>query len=223
MSAGVIELLILAGIAVFLLMRLRGVLGDRSGFEGGSESASIPHPAPRPERQATQVAAEGGVDADSETVAAGDADIAQTLAAMRRAEPEFLPSEFVGGSRHAFEMLLMAYETGERETLQRFMAPDLYKAFSDILDQRAADGLTVEARFIGVRDAKVVAARFDQTTGEAELGVRFVGELVTAVRDREGRIIEGDPNEIRRETATWTFARRMGADDPNWTLVATDE
>lgn len=218
MTAGMIELLILAGIAVFLLLRLRGVLGDRSGFEGGGES---PAPAP-PREKAAPPPAETGVDPDSAEVAGDDADLAETLAAMRRAEPGFAPSDFVAGARQAFEMLLMAYETGDRDMLKRFLSPELFDAFSASLDQRAEEGLNVEARFIGVREARIEAARFNRESGEAELDMRFVGELITTVRDSAGRVIEGDPNEIRRENALWTFERRMGASDPNWTLVATD-
>jgi predicted lipid-binding transport protein (Tim44 family) len=142
---------------------------------------------------------------------------------MRRAEPGFLPSEFMAGARQAFEMILMAFETGDLETLRRFLAPDVFRGFAGVIEERKAAGYSVDARFVGVRDARVVAARFDPETREGEIALRFTAELVTVVRDRELRVIEGDPNEIRRETDTWTFARRMGVSDPNWQLVATGE
>lgn len=224
MPTGVIELIILAAIALFLLFRLRSVLGQKTGLEerqarpAARPEAARPVPAPPPPS-----AEEDGVDPDSATVAGGDDAAAKALSAMRRAEPGFLPSEFIKGARQAFEMILMAFEQGDLDTLRRFLAPDVYEGFAEAIEERKRQGYTVEARFIGVREARVTGARFDPETREGEIAVRFTGEMITAVRDSEHRVVEGDPNEIRRETDTWTFARRMGVDDPNWLLVATGE
>ncbi|TVQ59854.1 MAG: Tim44 domain-containing protein [Rhodobacteraceae bacterium] len=223
MPSGVIELIILAGIAVFLLFRLRGVLGTKTGFEeqqhrpiprAEATRPAAPPPAPLPDE---------GVDEDSAAAAGGDTEIAEALAAMRRAEEGFSPRAFVQGARGAYEMILMAFEQGDLDTLRRFLAPDVYAGFAEAIEGRRAAGYTVEARFIGVREAKIVGARFDPETADAEIAIRFKGEMITAVHDAEHRVIEGDPNEIRRETDVWTFARRMGASDPNWLLVATGE
>ena len=87
---------------------------------------------------------------------------------------------------------------------------------------REDQGLTIEANFIGVRELELIDARMDEATKEAELTIRFVGELTSAVRNREGEIVEGSINEIKRQKDTWVFARVMGSDDPNWLLVSTD-
>jgi predicted lipid-binding transport protein (Tim44 family) len=120
-------------------------------------------------------------------------------------------------------MILMAFENGERETLERFLAPDVYQGFADAIAEREQLGYSVEARFIGVREARITDARFDPETREAEIAIHFVAEMITTVRDSEHRVVEGNPNEVRREVDTWTFARRMGSSDPNWLLVATGE
>ncbi len=225
MPTGVIELIILAAIALFLLFRLRSVLGTKTGFEEQQHrrGAPAPEPAPRPAPAPEPVAEEGKVDADSAKAAEGDPRIAQALSDMRRVEPGFSPTEFMQGARGAFEMILMAFEQGDTDTLRRFLADDVYESFAGAIEERRAAGYTVDARFIGVRDARIMDARFDPESREAEIAVRFKGELITVVRDAEHRVVEGDPNEIRRETDTWTFARRMGASDPNWLLVATGE
>lgn len=223
MPAGVIELIILAGIAVFLLLRLKGVLGTRTGLEE-QQATRINRAEPaRPTPMAPPPVDEGGVDPDSATVADGDDDIAMALAAMRRAEPAFLPSEFLSGARQAFEMILMAFENGDLDSVRRFLAPDVHAGFAEAIAQRQGQGYTVDARFIGVREARVVGARFDPATRDAEVAIRFTGELVSVVRDASGAVVEGDPSDIRRETDVWTFARKMGANDPNWQLVATGE
>ena len=108
-------------------------------------------------------------------------------------------------------------------SLRGLLEPDVYAAFEGVIAEREAAGLKVDARFIGVRDLRLESAAFDPASGEGELTLRFVSELVTAVHDAEGRVVEGDPNEVRRQTDVWTFARRMGGRDPNWLLSATGE
>ncbi len=224
MSSGLIETIILAGIALFLVYKLRSVLGAKTGLE---EQQSPRPRAPAPAEQsapAPEPAARAGeIDPDSATVAEGNPEIGRALSAMRQAEPSFLPSDFMGGARGAFEMILMAYEHGDLDTLRQFLADDVFQGFEAAIAERRAAGYSVDARFIGVRDAQVIGARFDEDTREAEIVVRFTAEMITVVRDAQLEIVEGDPNEIRRETDVWTFGRRMGVSDPNWRLVATGE
>jgi predicted lipid-binding transport protein (Tim44 family) len=225
MPTGVIELIILAGIAVLLLFRLRNVLGTKTGLEE-QQGLRAPRPEPvraNPVKVPPAASEDDEIDAETAALAGGDPEIAEALTAMRRAEPGFAPAAFMQGARQAFEMLLMAFETGDKETLRRFLASDVFQGFSDAIDERNAAGYRVESRFVGVREARIVAARFDPPTAAAEIAVRFTGELVTAVRDAQGALVEGDPNEIRRETDVWTFGRRMGVSDPNWRLIATGE
>ena len=102
------------------------------------------------------------------------------------------------------------------------MADDVYESFVDGVAAREDQGLTIEATFIGVREMELIDAKMDETTKEAELTIRFVGELTSEVRNREGEIVEGSSTEIKRQKDTWVFARVMGSDDPNWLLVSTD-
>ena len=155
-------------------------------------------------------------------IAANDPNGA-AFTAMQAIEPDFSPSTFADGAKRAYEMLLMAFENGDKKKLQTFLSPDVFHDFEKVIDARADEGLTVDARFVGVREAKIVDARFDDDEKIAEIDMRFVGEMVTVVRDSEHRIVEGDPNEVRRETDHWTFGRKMGASDPNWLLIATGE
>lgn len=217
-----IELIILAAIAVFVLMRLKSVLGTRTGFERPSQPRVEPVPEHRRRERDFEVI-RGGADLDADIARVADAD-SETAAALRRmaqAEPGFSPSEFLDGAKRAYEMILMAFETGDRKTLRDLLSPEVYESFAAAIDAREREGLTVEARFIGVKDAKVFSAIFTEETGEADIEVRFVGELVSVVRDAGHEIVEGDPNEVRRQTDLWTFTRRMGVDDPNWVLTAT--
>jgi predicted lipid-binding transport protein (Tim44 family) len=213
-----IQLLVLAAIAVFLILRLKNVLGTREGFEkppvpkGGTETGA---------RRDFEVI-EGGPDRDITDHVKDGSDAAKALAAMKLAEPGFSVSEFLQGARGAYEMILMAFENGDVETLRPFLAPDVVETFETVIRQREEQGLTIEASFIGIRELALESAEFDRATNMAEIAVRFVGELTSVVRNADGQLIEGDPNEIKRQRDVWTFAREMGANDPNWQLVATD-
>ena len=92
-----------------------------------------------------------------------------------------------------------------------------------MIDHRADQGLTIDATFVGIRELQLVEATFDEATKEGEVTVRYVADLTWQVRDADGVVIEGDEKQIKRQKDVWTFARKMGADDPNWQLVATGE
>ncbi|WP_420004633.1 Tim44/TimA family putative adaptor protein [Arenibacterium sp. LLYu02] len=217
MESTLIELLVLAGIAVFLILRLKSVLGTREGFE----KPPLARPEPRSPQRKFEVI-EGSPDDDIVAYVAEGSPQAQALAAMKRAEPTFHVAEFVQGARGAYEMILMGFETGELDGIQPFISDEIFQSFVDAVSAREDQGLTIEAEFIGVRETAIADATFDTATSTAEITVRFVGELTSVVRNREGEVVEGDAKSVKRQKDTWTFARQMGRDDPNWLLVATD-
>lgn len=218
MNSPLIQLLVLAGIAVFLILRLKNVLGTRDGFESGPSQKPLPDRGPARDFEVI----EGGPDLDITDHVEDGSDAAEALAKMKGAEPGFSVTDFLGGARGAYEMIVMGYETGELDPIQPFLAEDIYDSFVDGVAAREDQGLTIEANFIGVREVKLMDATFDDETKEAELTIRFTGELTSAVRNSDGEIIEGSLTEVKRQKDTWTFSRHMGSDDPNWILVSTD-
>ncbi len=220
MSSSLIQLLVLAGIAIFLIVKLRSVLGTREGFE----KPTLPPDETRPRagRREFEVI-EGGPDRDITDHVADGSPAAKALAAMKMAEAGFSVSTFLQGARGAYEMIVMAYERGDLSQVESFLAPDVYGAFRQAVDAREAEGLTVEANFAGLRELTLADATFDRDTREAEVTVRFTGELTSVIRDRSGNVVEGSPTAVKRQRDVWTFARKMGSDDPNWHLVATGD
>ena len=218
MNSPILQLLVLAGIAIFLILRLRNVLGTREGFE----KPAAPDQAPaRREGPAFEVI-EGGPDLDITDHVEEDSVQAKALAEMKRVEPSFGVSDFLGGAKGAYEMIVTGYENGDLADIQPFLSEDIYESFVDGVAAREDQGLTIEYTFIGVRETELMDASFDSDTNEAEMTIRFVAEMTSAVRDAGGDIVEGSTTEIKRQKDTWVFARIMGADDPNWLLVSTD-
>ena len=216
MSSAVIQLLVLAGIALFLILRLKNVLGTREGFEKPQAKVSS-----SARKRGDFAVIEGGPDRDITDHVAEESDSAKALMAMKAAEPSFNGGEFLSGARGAYEMILMAFEKGDMEQIRPFLAEDVFETFADVVKDREEQGLKIDANFVGVREITLTSATFDEESREGEITVRFVGELTSVVKGKDGQVIEGNPNEIKRQKDVWTFARPMGTDDPNWQLVAT--
>ena len=216
MNSSLIQLLVLAGIAVFLILKLRSVLGTRDGFEQPPQPVDDARARPKFE------VIEGGPDrdiADNTT----DPASASALAMMKGAEPAFNVTEFLKGARSAYEMILMAFDKGDIDRIRPFLGDEVAATFGQSIADRQDRGLTIESTFSGVRDLTLTEATFDPVSKTAEISVRLTGELSRAVRDKSGQIIEGSPTAILKQREAWTFSRRMGTGDPNWQLTATGD
>jgi predicted lipid-binding transport protein (Tim44 family) len=219
MGSQMIQIVILAAIALFLILRLRNVLGTREGFEKPTElPGSTP---PRRRERPFEVIEGGSADLDIADFADPESPAGQALAAMKRVDRRFTVADFSHGARAAYEMIVMAYENGDLETLRQYLSPEVFQPFAEAIAARNAKGLTVEASFAGIREVKLVDAHFDPATNEGDVTMRFVGELTSVVRDPEGRIVEGAPNELKQQKDVWTFTRDMASDNPNWLLTGT--
>jgi predicted lipid-binding transport protein (Tim44 family) len=220
MGSQMVQIIILAGIALFLILRLRSVLGTREGFEKPPEITSAPAQSRRRDRS-FEVIEGGGPDPDIADFVDVESSAGKALAAMKKVDPEFSVSDFSHGARQAYEMIVMAYENGDLDTLRDFLSPEVYQPFAEAIAARNEKGYKVEATFVGIREVSLVDAHFDAASNEGDVSVRFVGELTSVVRDAEGNIVEGDPKEIKQQRDVWTFSRVMASDNPNWLLTGT--
>jgi len=117
----------------------------------------------------------------------------------------------------------MAFERGDIDPVRPFLADEVEASFTQAINAREQDGQTVEANFLGLREMTLSDAEYDATSRTAEITLRYTGELTSLVRNKAGEIIEGSTTEVKRQRDTWTFARRMGVQDPNWQLVGTSD
>ncbi len=219
MNGSLIQLLVLAGIAIFLILKLRSVLGTRDGFE----KPPIPLDEVRPRLRRDFEVIEGGPDRDIIDHVPEGSDAARALAEMKKAEPGFSVGTFLQGARGAYEMILTAFEKGELDRIRPFLSDEVEASFAEAINQREADGLTIEASFLGIKELALHDATYSPETRFGEIAVRFVADQTYVVRNKAGEIVEGSPREVRKTRDIWTFARQMGSDDPNWQLVATGD
>lgn len=222
------DIIILAMIAGFLVLRLRRVLGRRDGH--------FPDPfQDHDKRQMDQNADQDGddnvvrlPDRSTDTGAPLDepamADVNDPLSAgitqIRVADPSFDPREFVEGSKIAFEMVLNAFSAGDRKTLKNLLSPDVFANFDEAITEREKAGEKLEDTLVGIRNAQIVEAAMDGRN--AVVTVKFVSEQISSLKDAEGHVLEGNPNEVIDVTDIWTFTRDTRSGDPNWTLIGTD-
>jgi predicted lipid-binding transport protein (Tim44 family) len=216
MNSSLIQLIVLAAIAVFLIVKLRAVLGTREGFE--KPSVPVTTPSERPKFEVI----EGGQDRDILDNAAEGSPTALALSAIKSAEPKFNTGEFLRGARGAYEMILMAFERGDLTSVRGFISDEVAAAFDAAIAARGT-GHTVQANFSGIRELALAEAEYDKSTKEAELTVRFVGELTSVTKDASGNIVAGSADQVKRQRDVWTFARTLGSNNPNWLLVATGD
>ena len=120
----------------------------------------------------------------------------------------------------AYEMIVTAFADNDRATLRNLLSTDVYRSFSGVLDEREARGERVEASFVGIETARIVEAALEGD--EAQITVSFVSQMISATRNAEGEIVDGDEQEVGEITDVWTFARSVRSSDPNWKLIATD-
>ena len=235
--------LIFLVLAVVVFLKLRSVLGRRTGHEEtrleryraqreASQRNGKVAPQekvvtlPRRDREEVEtapVAELGKVRTDLEErvkgLAGDNAGMATGLLDIARADQAFDPDQFLKGARAAYEIIVTAFAEGNRKTLKDLLSRDVHDGFVGAIAEREARGEQVDQSFVGIKTADIVEAELKG--GVAQLTVKFVSELISATRDRVGEVIGGDPKRIKEVTDIWTFAREAASRNPNWKLIAT--
>jgi predicted lipid-binding transport protein (Tim44 family) len=216
-----IDILFFAMVAAFIALRLRSVLGRRTGHERRRSGGFGPA---RSNGAADNVVALPDRSSSMTEVDAGIADLADGklkagLSRIRQADPRFDPKAFLNGARGAFEMIVEAYSTGDKEVLRPLLADDVFNGFAGAIDQRKAAGQTLDTQLIAIRGVELADAQLRGS--DARVTLRFTSEQVNVVRDAAGNVIEGDPGTAEEVIDIWTFERDTRSTDPNWTLVET--
>lgn len=225
--------IIFALLAVFLVWKLRSILGTRSGNEK-------PPRHPFLDRVRGQVGQPHGGDGKVVTLpgAAEPASAARVDAAQRwqgfaepgskawagldriaAADPSFSAEGFVSGAKTAYELIITAFAAGNRELLQTLLAKDVFDSFAEAISERDKRGDKVDTTFVSIDEATIADA--DLRAKTAEITMKFAAQLITSTHDRDGKLIEGSTDKVVEIKDIWTFVRDTGSRDPNWKLVAT--
>ncbi|MFC3053632.1 Tim44/TimA family putative adaptor protein [Kordiimonas pumila] len=209
-----IDIIIIAMIAGFIILRLRSELGKKTGNEplppaagrgpvidGYSEKVDAPH---------TEHAV---LDMES------NQELRDFYKDIRKYDSHFDPVAFKEGATNAYGMILEAFWAGDKDTLKGLLDDSVYEQFSNAIDERAKNELTLENRLLDISNAKIASGHMAGNI--AELTLQFTAEIVAVTRDRDGKVVDGDVSDASELNDMWTFARNIRSDDPAWMLVAT--
>lgn len=223
-----LDIILFAAVAAFLVLRLRSVLGRRTGHDRPpkydpfrdrrKDEAAEDKVIQLPDR-AAQSGSAGPESPRPEGAAAGGGSLEQGLTQIQLADRAFEPEGFLGGAKAAFEMIVTAFAQGDRKTLRPLLSNDVFEDFSGAIKAREEANETLETTLVGISEAEIIEAELQGKT--AFVTVKFVSEQINVTRDAKGEVVDGDPNAVNTVTDIWTFARNTRSRDPNWTLVAT--
>jgi predicted lipid-binding transport protein (Tim44 family) len=231
-----ITTLIFIVLAIFVIWRLRSVLGQKTGNEQppfdplsrrdaplrpGNATAEPDHNVVRlPGANGARPAAEVQPSDRWKGIAEAGTPMAQALDGIARVEPNFDAANFLEGAKAAYEMIVTAFAQGDRKTLKDLLSKEVYEGFERAITERERRGERVETTFVSIDKSEMAGAELQGKT--AQIVVRFLSQLITVTRDASGTVVDGSSDQVAEVTDVWTFSRILGSRDPNWLLVATE-
>jgi predicted lipid-binding transport protein (Tim44 family) len=225
--------LVFALLAIFVVWKLRSVLGTRTGHEQPPVDMYRRRIA-EPANDETANGYQRGGSSELAPIEPSDDDrranwlripgveqnVLPGLEAIAAADKSFDPKEFIDGAKAAYEMIIMSFAAGNRAALRDLLAKDVYESFVAAIADRESRGDTVDTTFVSIDRAVIDDAQL--RGGTAQMTMRFQSKLITATRSSDGRIVDGNPDKVVDMIDVWTFARESSSRDPNWRLVATE-
>ena len=206
-------LLVLAGISAFVIYRLISVMGTRTGHEQRHDLDAV-------QRASSDRAADEAREAEHDLdVQAAPKPVSTNARTLREADPAFDEKAFLDGARGAYEMIVEAFAAGDIRSIRPYLGDSVYDAFKSAVSARDAAGHASDVKFVGIENAAISESSADDDRVSAV--VAFTSNQVRVTRDRDGNVVDGDPNRIDLVKDRWTFSRKRASRDPNWILVAT--
>jgi predicted lipid-binding transport protein (Tim44 family) len=225
--------IIFLALAVFIFLRLRNVLGQRTGSErppfdraarntvqGAPDNNVVPIPGKVIDQVAVAPTADVAPPSDRwKGVTEPGTPLAHGLDTIAARDSSFDPRYFLSGARSAYEMIVLAFANGDRRALRDLLSSEVFDSFDAVIKDREKHEQKTETRFVSIDKAELVSAEVRDRM--AQLTVRFVSQMISVTRDRAGAIVDGNPDKVADITDLWTFARDTTSRDPNWKLVGT--
>ena len=186
-----IDIILLAMIAGFIFLRLRGILGKKTGYEEDINS-SFPH--------------DFSLKKNEKKIDASNFD-------------ETAKSEFLKGAKVAYETIITNFASGNLKDIKYLLNKKIFEQFDEAIKDRKRKNLLSETTFIGINSADI--KEHTQNKNMLEVTVNFVSEIISCVKDKDKKIISGDPDKIKKVKDTWKFSRDIKSNNPNWQLIDT--
>lgn len=215
--------------AVLIFLQLRSVLGRRTGNEKPPFDPYTPRdvakgPVTDDNKVVTLPKRSEAEDenrfAEADALAPVDTDLNTSLRELMTKDPTFRPKEFLNGARMAYEMIVMGFADGDRKTLKNLLSKEVFDGFEAAISERESRGEVVKSTFVGIEKADITQAGIRDS--EEQITLRIVSQLISATYDKDGKLVDGDPDAVAEVDDIWTFSRDVRSRDPNWKLIATE-
>tara|TARA_B100001765_G_scaffold197037_1_gene147406 strand:- start:241 stop:843 length:603 start_codon:yes stop_codon:yes gene_type:complete len=192
---GYIDIILLAMFAGFIILRLRNILGRKTGHQRKSTGGSFPR----------------GMEVlkdieNNEAIRSGNID-------------EEVKKEFLKGAEIAYEQIITTFAQGDKKSLKRLLGKNMFEDFSSVIDERNKKQIKYETTFIGLKSSKIL--EFKKIENIYKVTVNFVSEIITCVKNKNNEVLEGNPDTIKTVNDVWKFSKNMWSQDPTWYLVET--
>lgn len=213
------DLIVFGAIALFIILRYRSVLGEKTGFD-------VSAPKPKKSDETIISIATGKPLKDDVVAVAQDpympdenVEAVAALTKMTTMDATFTPSYFMTGAKAAYEMVIKAFNEHDRETLTMLLDPDAYESFEQDMLKQEHNKTRAHTTLVSIKSAEITEAELKKST--ATITVLFTAEQVQVVRDESGSVIESDGSALEEIIDEWTFERDLKSKNPNWMIVAT--
>lgn len=219
------DIVILALIAGFILLRLRSILGQKSGndnpnfFQPPQAKNQEKNGEPIIQLSEKSLKSRPRVDTDPYLATVSDSALLQDISAIKEKDPLFNATTFLEGAKMAFEMVFDAFVKGDKQTLSLLLSQDIYNAFIQDMEAREKQETRPETTLLSVNTKEIASAKLNKNM--AQLIVRFESEQVTIERGKNGEIVSGDPSDVHHVNDEWTFERDVTSKNPNWKIIET--
>ncbi len=210
------DIIVIGAIAAFIILRYRAMLGEKSGRDVSDMQRPINdlEPVIQLPKRAETVVELVKKSTDNEPKAFAD-----QFSAMRAIDTDFTVDEFLTGAKAAYEMVIEAYNEGDHETLKMLLADPVYKEFKGSLEANEKSGRKAHTTLLAIMKAEINDAKL--RGNKATITVDFHSEQIPLVRDKDGKIVEGDVNAQEAVEDQWVFERNLASNDPAWTVIDT--
>ncbi len=215
--------------AVLIFFQLRSVLGRRTGNEKPPFDPYSPRDVAKgpvtDDNKVVTLPKRGEAEdenrfAEADALAPADSALNTSLREVMTKDPTFRPKEFLNGARMAYEMIVMGFADGDRKTLKNLLSKEVFDGFDAAISERESRGEIVKSTFVGIEKADITQAAVRDS--EVQITLRLVSQLISATYDKDGKLVDGDPDAVAEVDDSWTFSRDIRSRDPNWKLIATE-
>ncbi len=215
--------------AVLIFLQLRSVLGRRTGNEKPPIDPYSPRDAAKSgagdDNKVVTLPLRGEGEeenrfAEIDGISPVGSALNDSLRELTKTDPSFRPKEFLNGARMAYEMIVMAFADGDRKTLKNLLSKEVYDGFNAAITERESRGEVVKSTFVGTEKIDITHASIRDS--EEQITLRIISQLISATYDKEGKLIDGDAENVSEVDDIWTFSRDIRSRDPNWKLIATE-